>query len=106
MVTKSNKEIQLNGIRIREISWIAKLAAKRLHANNAAIVIGKTIHLYNTSRFDFLQNKKWLKHEMCHVKQFQQYGFIRFIAEYLWESLKKGYHNNKFEVAAREAEDL
>ena len=99
-------EIPLNNITIKENSWIAKLAAKKLQANNMAIVIGKTIHLHNATRHDLLQNEKWLKHEMCHIMQFQQYGFITFIAMYLWQSLLHGYHNNKFEVEAREAENL
>jgi hypothetical protein len=93
-------------IKIKENSWIAKLAARKLHTNNMAIVIGKTIHLHNATRRDLLQNEKWLKHEMCHIRQFQQHGFVSFIAKYLWQSVKKGYHNNNFEVAAREAEKL
>ena len=101
-----DKEILLNNITIKENSWIAKLAAKKLHASNVAIVIGKTIHLHNATRQDLLQNEKWLKHEMCHIKQFQQYGFITFIAMYLWQSLLHGYYRNKFEVEARAAENV
>ena len=91
---------------IKENSWIAKFAAFKLRSNNAAIVIGKTIHLHNTSSREFLQNEKWLKHELCHVKQFKQNGFLLFIIKYLLESLKHGYQNNKFEAAARAAENL
>jgi len=90
---------------IKENSWIAKFAAIKLQSQQAAIVIGKTIHLYNTSKKQFLLNERWLKHELCHVKQFQQYGFVLFIAKYLWESIKHGYRSNKYEVEAREAED-
>jgi hypothetical protein len=90
---------------IKENSWIAKLAARKLGTNNVAIVIGKTIHLHNTSKQNFLKDERWVKHEFCHVKQFQQYGFVNFIAKYLWESIKSGYYNNKFEVEAREAEN-
>jgi hypothetical protein len=89
---------------IKENSWIAKFAAIKLQSQQAAIVIGKTIHLYNTSAKQFLLNEKWLKHELCHVKQFKQYGYVSFIAKYLWESIKNGYYNNKYEVEAREAE--
>ncbi len=70
------------------------------------MVLGKTIHLWNTTTAEFLQNEKWVKHEMCHVKQFQHYGFAGFIIKYLWESAKKGYYHNKYEVQAREAENL
>jgi len=96
---------ELAQTRIRENSWIARLAAKKLKSESAAIVIGNTIHLYNTSKKDFLVNKRWLKHELCHIRQFRQYGMVRFIFMYLYESIKKGYYRNKFEAAAREAEN-
>jgi hypothetical protein len=89
---------------IKENSWIAKIAARKLHSENVAIVLGKTIHLYHVSKKDFLRNEKWVKHEMCHINQFKKYGFFIFICKYLWESLKVGYYKNKFEVEARKAE--
>ena len=91
---------------IREKSWLAKMAAYKLKSQSVAMVLGKTIHLHNTTKEDFLQNKKWVKHELCHVQQFRQHGYISFILKYLWESLRKGYYNNKFEAAARAAEEL
>ncbi|MEO6893593.1 MAG: DUF4157 domain-containing protein [Ginsengibacter sp.] len=91
--------------RIKENSWIAKIAAGKLKSDNVAIVIGKTIHLYHVSGEDFLKNEKWLKHEMCHLQQFKKYGFFNFIFKYLWESVKVGYHQNKFEAEARDAEN-
>ena len=97
---------ELDYISIKENSRIAKLAAKKLHASNVAIVIGKTIHLHNTTRQQFLQNEKWVKHEICHINQFKHHGFFTFIIKYLWESFNKGYFNNKFEIEAREAEIL
>ena len=90
---------------IKENSWIAKFAAIKLQSQQAAIVIGKTIHLYNTSKKQFLLNERWLKHELCHVKQFQENGYVIFITKYLWESIKHGYCNNKYEVEARKAEN-
>ena len=54
-------------LNIKENSWIAKLAAKKLQSNHVAIVIGNTIHLHNTTREDFLQNEKWVRHEVCHL---------------------------------------
>lgn len=91
---------------IKENSWLAKIAAKKLGSNSVAMVLGKTIHLHNSTKAEFLQNTRWVKHELCHVRQFKQHGYIGFIAKYLWESLKKGYYNNKFEVEARAAEGL
>ena len=90
---------------IKENSWIAKLAAKKLKSDSVAIVLGKTIHLHKVSKQDFLEDKKWVKHEMCHIAQFKQYGFLHFIFKYLWESMKRGYFDNKYEIEARKAED-
>ena len=94
-----------SSLRIKENSWVAKIAAKKLRATSVAIVLGNTIHLYNTSKVEFLQNTRWVKHELCHVQQFNAHGYAGFIIKYLWESLKKGYYNNKFEVEARKAEE-
>ena len=68
-------------------------------------MLGKTIYLYNTGKEEFLNDAKWLKHELCHIAQFKQYGFFTFIIKYLWESLWHGYYNNKYEVEARKAEE-
>ena len=91
---------------IKENSWLAKIAAKKLRSSNVAMVLGKIIHLSGVSKTDFLADGKWLKHELCHIKQFKQYGFFNFVVRYLWESLRKGYYNNRFEMEARNAEDL
>ena len=90
---------------IRENSWIAKLAARKLKAGSMAIVIGSTIHLYNTTKVNFISNEKWLKHELCHVQQYRRLGFLNFIFKYLLESMRNGYHNNRFEMEARLAEN-
>jgi hypothetical protein len=95
-----------NAFYIKENSWLAKIAAIKLRSSGAAMVLGKTIHLHNTSTNEFLQNKKWVKHELCHVQQFKQHGYLLFLIKYVWESLRKGYYNNKFEVEARAAEEL
>jgi hypothetical protein len=91
--------------KIRENSWIAKLAAKNLCCNAVAIVIGRTVHLHNVSGDQFLRQEKWVKHEVCHVRQFQQHGRFVFVLRYLWETLKHGYYNNKYEIEARAAEE-
>lgn len=89
---------------IRENSWLAKLAAAKLKADQAAIVFGSTIHLHNTSRAEFLSDKEWLCHELKHVEQYQQHGFAAFLVKYLFEWVKNGYYNNRFEKEARENE--
>jgi hypothetical protein len=100
------KKLANENYTIKENSWIAWLAAKKLQAVAVAIVVGSTIHLHNASKQDFLQNKRWLKHELCHIRQFKQHGFLPFIVKYLLESLQHGYYNNKYEVEARAAEKL
>lgn len=91
---------------IKENSWLAKIAAKKLGTHSVAMVLGSTIHLNNSSKEEFLQNEKWVRHELCHIRQFRQHGFFPFIIKYLWESLRKGYYNNKYEKEARQAETL
>ncbi len=91
-------------VRIKENSWLAKIAAKRLREKQAAFVLGSTIYLWNVSKENFLANQKWLRHELAHIYQFKQYGFFTFIFLYLKETSRKGYRQNKFEVEAREKE--
>lgn len=92
------------GIRIRENSWLAGIAARKLRVRGVAMVLGKTIHLHNTTTEQFLKSKRWVRHELCHIRQFHEHGFVPFIFKYLWESLKHGYYNNKYEIEARAAE--
>jgi len=92
-------------VRIIENSQIARIAAWKLNAPSVAIVFGLTIHLWKVDKDSFVQNQKWLMHEMEHVRQYQQLGFVRFLWQYLLESIRKGYHNNRFEVEARMAEE-
>ena len=90
--------------RLKENSWIARLAARKLKSNRAAIVFGDVIHLHNISKEQFLADERLLKHELCHVKQYKENGFVPFLFKYIFESIKKGYYNNKYEVEARRAE--
>ncbi|HRN79652.1 MAG TPA: DUF4157 domain-containing protein [Ferruginibacter sp.] len=107
-MSKHRKYMQLEGIdfSIRESSFPARIAAYNLKARKVAIVFGNTIHLYGTTSSEFLENTAWVKHELCHIRQYKQYGFIGFIVRYLLESLRTGYYNNRFEVEARAAEQL
>jgi hypothetical protein len=91
---------------IKENSFVARIAAFKLGTKSVAIVLGKTIHLHNATKSAFLQNKRWVKHELCHIRQFKEHGYLPFIIKYLWESIRNGYHNNKYEVEARAAELL
>ncbi len=89
---------------IKEDSWIAKIAAKKLGATQVALTIRNTIYLHNTSREAFLCQKVWVRHEVEHVLQYKKTGTIWFLLEYLCEGLVKGYANISFEKEARDAE--
>lgn len=91
-------------IKIKEKSWAAKIAAKKLRSRSVALVLGNTIHLWGAGRDELLNDPAWLNHELKHVEQCLRYGLLWFLALYLWESVRKGYYNNKYEVAARAAE--
>ena len=92
-------------IRIRQSSWIAKVASWCIKEKDVAFTLFKTIHLSDSTAVVFLNNQRWVAHELAHVRQFATYGNIRFIFMYLSESLRKGYYNNKWEVEARASED-
>lgn len=89
---------------IKQDSWLAKMAAKRLGFSRIAIVIGRKIHLHNTTVQDFIKNRSWLLHELKHVEQYEV-GLLRFLKDYLKEYRKNGYFRNKYEVEARAAEN-
>ncbi|MBS1775668.1 MAG: DUF4157 domain-containing protein [Bacteroidetes bacterium] len=88
-------------VRIKENSWLARWAAKKMKCNSVALVVGRTIYLHNRSPSQFLQDKQWVLHELKHVEQYQKNGWIRFLWLYGLETLKNGYANNRFEVEAR-----
>lgn len=90
--------------RIVENSIFARLARLVLRSDNVAMVLGKAIYLSGVDKEKFLKNQSWVAHEYCHIRQFQKYGFFRFLWLYLIESVKVGYYHNKFEVEARQAE--
>jgi hypothetical protein len=91
-------------VKIKENSWVAKVAAIKLKSAKVAIVFGRTIHLHNTKRNEFLHDISWVCHELKHVEQYRKNGFAGFIIKYLLEWIKHGYYNNKFEVEARDNE--
>lgn len=92
-------------VSIKENSEIARIAAFKLGSRQVAMVLGSTIHLWNVSEADFMRNERWVKHELCHVRQFKKHGYFLFVCKYLWESLQQGYRNNKYEKEAVEAEE-
>jgi hypothetical protein len=90
--------------RIKENSFFARMAAVKMGVNHIALTLGNTIHLHNTSAERFRSDSRWVKHELKHVEQFRQYGYIWFIVLYTLESMRNGYYHNRFEQEARAAE--
>jgi len=88
-------------LKIVERSPLARIARWVLKSTNVAMVLGKSIHLSGVSKENFLRNKHWVAHELCHVRQFREHGYLRFLWLYLVESLRVGYYYNKYEVEAR-----
>ncbi|GEO05565.1 hypothetical protein AAE02nite_32290 [Adhaeribacter aerolatus] len=87
--------------KIVERSVLARVARLVLKSPNVAMVVGRTIYLSGVKKEEFLQNKPWVAHELCHIRQFQEHGFWRFLWLYLKESFRHGYYHNKYEVEAR-----
>jgi len=89
--------------KIVEKSPFARIARMVLKSPNVAMVLGRTIHLSGVKKEAFLQNSPWVAHELCHIRQFKEHGYLRFLWLYLLESFRHGYYNNKYEVEARQA---
>jgi hypothetical protein len=89
--------------KVVENSVFAWVASKVLKSKKVAITFGNSVHLTGAGKEEFLANEKWVIHELEHVKQYKKLGFLNFLFQYLWESMKKGYYHNKFEIEAREA---
>ena len=90
-------------IRVVENSRLAKLIAKIKHEPSYAITFGKTIFI-SCKREEFYAQKWWVKHELAHVQQYQQYGVKRFLALYVYYSLFHRKSGNPFEIEAETAE--
>ena len=61
--------------------------------------------------FIFFKRKKdeisdrLFRHELEHIYQVRRRGWFRFYLSYLWESIRRGYKNNKYEIAANAVEN-
>lgn len=96
------QKIQNAGARIIEDSPLARIARWVLKSPNVAMVFGQQIHLSGVSKEDFLKDRYWVEHELCHVQQYKDHGLFGFLSKYLIESCRSGYYENKFEAEARE----
>ena len=63
------------------------------------VVAGITFHRWVWLADDERATAELLLHELGHVRQFE--ALFAFPLRYFWESLRRGYHRNRFEVEAR-----
>jgi|SRR5688572_8516294 len=96
------EKIRMAGARIIEHSPLARIARWVLKTPNVAMVLGKQIHLSGVKKEEFLKDRYWVEHELCHVQQYKDNGLFGFLSKYLIESCRKGYYENRFEAEARE----
>jgi hypothetical protein len=84
-------------------SPLARIARLVLgNASRVAMVLGQTVHLSGATREEFLADPEWVAHEEVHLRQVRDLGLPRFLFQYLVESARVGYYQNRFEVEARE----
>ena len=75
----------------------------RLHGRAIATTRRRRIYLRGSAA-DFFENPSLMLHEYCHVlKQWEPRTLT--ITRYLWECVRRGYWNNRFEIEAREFAD-
>ena len=80
---------RVGGLPLRIGGW--SLGARTV----SGITLWRTIWLESSVRWE----AELLLHEIRHVQQFQ--ASASFPLEYIWESLRRGYHANRFEADAR-----
>jgi hypothetical protein len=87
---------ELNGARYRVGGLPLRVGGWSLGASTVSgITLWRTIWL---ERGDLME-AELLLHEIRHVQQFE--ASSSFPLQYIWESLRRGYHANRFEVDAR-----
>jgi len=88
------------GVEVRYGGWIPALGGLFTGTGRAvAVTIGDTIVVHPAARV----SPRLLRHELAHVRQWRAQPWS-FAWRYAWQHLRRGYHDNPFEVAARLAE--
>ncbi|SIT30979.1 hypothetical protein SAMN05421788_11038 [Filimonas lacunae] len=83
---------------------MARYAARKMKASAIAMVVRRTIYLHGVTAEEFLRDSEWVRHEVCHVRQYQRMTVLLFLPVYLWYCLRYGYYNNPLEIEARAEE--
>jgi hypothetical protein len=88
--------LDLAGLSLRRGGLPTRVAGWFLGQSSvAAITLRRTIFFGPRTRLD----APLLLHELRHAEQFRERG--SFPVHYIWESLRRGYHQNRYEVDAR-----
>ena len=88
---------ELLAIRLRRGGLLPRIGGWCLGQSTVAgITIGRTVWLGSSAR----ASAELLLHELRHVHQFE--SVRAFPLRYVWETLRRGYHHNRFEVDARQ----
>lgn len=86
------------GIVLRANRWIPRIGGwlGRMGAPAAAVTLGRTVVVYPGARL----TRALLAHELTHVRQWQADRW--FPLRYTLATLRHGYHDNPYEVEARQ----
>ncbi len=88
---------ELGVVRLRRGGVLPRVGGWCLgQATVAGITFGRTVWLGKNAR----ASAELLLHELRHVHQFE--SVRAFPLRYVWESLRRGYQHNRFEVDARQ----
>lgn len=88
---------ELAAIRVRRGGLLPRLGGWCLGQKTVAgITVGRTVWLARR----VVPSAELLLHELRHVHQFE--SVPAFVLRYVWETLRRGYHHNRFEVEARQ----
>ncbi len=88
------------GVTLREGRLIPAFGGffARMGGPAAAVTLRRTIIVHPSA----VLTPRLLAHELTHVQQWSEDAW--FPLRYTWESLRRGYRQNRYEVAARAAE--
>lgn len=88
------------GVVLRHASWLPRIAGllAGMRGPAAAVTVGRTIVIHPSVRI----TQRLIAHELAHVRQWQEHRL--FPLRYALHHLKYGYHDNPYEVEARNAE--
>lgn len=82
-------------------SRIARLVGRLNKSDKYAVTVSNTCTLYSCGPSEV--SVSWRRHEDCHKRQIRRAGWLKFMARYIWYSLRYGYRGNPYEAEAERA---